>query len=265
MQISGSVLAEKPQILSVKNILIDGWQRRQRKRVGIHVSDLLGCRRKVCFNRLFPDEETLSDRQIAFFHNGVEKHQELQAILGEDWNCEKEFIFKDGGLSIVAHPDAVYNGPNGKGVILEIKTTTKSVQKPNPNHIAQISAYISILSALGYQVPYGKLLYILLTPDNEEYLVEFLVEVSEDERKQILEKIIGEAAELQYGIDSRNPSLVQHSMRDRNYYGRGGISYLCRSCPYLSKCLTMQKESGEIDEGEELYYQMLYQPKTTNS
>ena len=110
-------------------------------------------------------------------------------------------------------------------------------------------------------MPYGKILYIVLTPDNEEYFVEFLVEVSEDERKQILEKIIGETAELQYGIDSRNAGLVQHSMRDGNFFGRGGINYLCKSCPFVNCCLKFQRESDDINTNEESYYRLLFTRK----
>jgi hypothetical protein len=114
-------------------------------RVGIHVSDLLGCKRASC---LHPDEDVIGERQIAFFYNGIERHRLIQELLGEDWQCEKEFVFKDGGISIISHPDAVYNGSDSRDVTLEIKTTTRTVKSPFSNHVAQIKSYIAILSAL---------------------------------------------------------------------------------------------------------------------
>jgi hypothetical protein len=117
------------------------------------------------------------------------------------------------------------------------------------------------LSALGHKIPYGKLLYIVLSANPEEYFVEFTVTVSEADKKAILEQLIGDAAMLQYGIDSRNAALVKHSMMDRNFFGYGGINYLCQSCPFVKTCLSFQKESQEIDDAEELYYQLLFNKK----
>jgi len=178
----------------------------------------------------------------------------------KEWDVEKEFIFKDGGIIIAAHPDLIHKKT---GVIGEIKTSTKMIKQPCPNNINQLKSYITILSALGYNVPYGKLLYIVLSANPEEYFVEFTVIVSEQEKKVILEKLIGDAAELEYGIDSRNAALVKHSMMDRNFYGYGGVNYLCQSCPFIKTCLRFQKENQEIDDGEELYYQLLFGEKKT--
>ena len=84
-------------VLNVKQKLREWWQRKNRERASsnsLHVSDLLGCRRKTAFTKLNHDPPPMpSDRQIRFFHNGVSVHRELQDLLGEEFDCEKEIVW----------------------------------------------------------------------------------------------------------------------------------------------------------------------------
>ena len=241
-------------ILNVKQKLLEGWSRRMsQKREGIHVSDLTSCRPKVCFERLDTNAPVADEKKIKYFYAGEEKHRNLQALLG-DWECEKEIVWNGGStfaVPIVAHPDAVYRQEDGTIVVAEIKTTESTrvskqatTKGPYPHHIKQLKAYMAILGA-----QYGKLLYMILGyPNVKEYFPEYLVTFQyADEKKEILQKLKVDAAELQHGIDSKNPALVGHIARDKTFitYGR---NWLCNSCPYRNQCDTMRAEAGEFKE-----------------
>ena len=60
-------------------------------------------------------------------------------------------------------------------------------------------------------MPYGKLLYLVLGS------TEYLVTVTEEEKNEILETLRGDAAELEYAIDSGEASLVEGVFNDPNY------------------------------------------------
>jgi hypothetical protein len=52
------------EILSVKEVLLKGWQRKrlEYKRQETHVSDLIYCRRKVAFERLDPNIPVVDEK-----------------------------------------------------------------------------------------------------------------------------------------------------------------------------------------------------------
>jgi len=89
MEISGDT---QTQIINVKQKLLEGWQRRQLEhpRDGIHISDLISCRRKATFSRLDPNPPPLDDNQIRNFMGGEWKHRALEELLGPEFSCEEE-------------------------------------------------------------------------------------------------------------------------------------------------------------------------------
>jgi hypothetical protein len=147
-QISGAVLSE----ISIKEFLLDAWQKRiSEKREGIHVSDLVGsCLRQKCFSKISDSPQPIDERTIKAFHVGIETHRLIQELLGsEEWDVEKEFIFKDGGINIIAHPDLIHKKT---GVIGEIKTSTKMIKQPYPILYFTIVKYKSIKELHHYLV-----------------------------------------------------------------------------------------------------------------
>ena len=155
------------KILNVKEKLLHGWQRRMsQKREGLHVSDLVFCRRRVCFEKLDTDLPAVDEKKIKYYWSGEYKQRALQELLGsDDFDCEKEVIWNGGPVRIIAHPDAIYKKD---GAVIEFKTTestrvikikSKSTELtesrsrstgPYPHQIKQIKAYMSILGT-----PYG--------------------------------------------------------------------------------------------------------------
>lgn len=80
-------------MLNVKQKLLEGWTRRMAiKRQCIHISDLVLCKRRVCFERLDPNPPVADEKKIKYFYSGEYKHRALQELLGEEFECEKEVI-----------------------------------------------------------------------------------------------------------------------------------------------------------------------------
>jgi hypothetical protein len=100
------------------------------------------------------------------------------------------------------------------GIIVEVKTTPRIPRQAYPNHLRQVKSCMAIAMALGYKIRYAKLLYLVIGSSADP---EYLVTVTEEEKNEILEKLIGDAAELQYAIDSRDTSLVEGVFNDKNY------------------------------------------------
>jgi hypothetical protein len=70
------------EILSIKQKLLDS----------IHISDLMLCRRKVCFSRLDTPSPIADQKKIKYYMSGEIKHHYLQEILGPEFECEKEIV-----------------------------------------------------------------------------------------------------------------------------------------------------------------------------
>jgi hypothetical protein len=162
----------------VKQKLLESWKKQEHKRQEIHVSDLLYCKRRPCFSRLSDKQEPVDDKKLMYLLGGQLLHRQIADILGPDFEYEKEIIWDRGGISITAHPDAIWKQDH---VIVEIKTTTSAgvLRKPFKNHLRQISAYISMTGA-----PYGKLFYIILgQPNIKDPFPEYLITLTNEERE----------------------------------------------------------------------------------
>jgi hypothetical protein len=73
-----------------------------------------------------------------------------------------------------------------------------------------------------------------------------LITFGPGERQKILEKLEADAAELQYGIDSRNPGLVGHIAKDKMYHNSRNENWMCKDCLFKNRCLMMRHDSGEF-------------------
>jgi hypothetical protein len=232
------------QILNVKQKLLDGFVARRQERDSIHVSDLTHCRRRICFERLDENPPSIPDeRKIKYFMSGEIKHLYLQELLGDEFECEKEVVWTSSkGIAVIAHPNAIHKDT---GVVVEFKTTESIhvTKEPYVHHIKQLKNYMAIKNT-----SYGKLLYVILgsTREVKDYFPEYLVTFEPGEREKVLQDLEADAAELRYGIDSRNPGLVGHIAKDKMYFNSRNENRLCKDCPFRNRCIKYRRDSGEF-------------------
>lgn len=196
---------------------------------------MITCRRRVCFSRI--SDTPPEDNQIRNFTSGEWKHRALQELLGPEFSCEEEIIWSD----IISHPDAIWKPGGIPTPIIEIKTTNSVgvSRKCYDSHIRQLKAYLSIVEG----VSYGKIFYMYLGTNLDKVFYEYLITVTEEEKKAIREKLLSDSAELQYGIDCRNAALVGHAATDKTYLDYQGKNFLCRECLFFDACTRARRDS----------------------
>jgi hypothetical protein len=106
-----SIDAGDYRIINVKEKLLEGWFRtRGGKRSGIHISDLIHCKRAVAFNRLDENPPPPTERTLKFFIRGESYHRYLQDLLGEEFQVEKEIVWTcQNGIKVIGHCDGCMN------------------------------------------------------------------------------------------------------------------------------------------------------------
>jgi hypothetical protein len=233
------------QILSVKKALLEGWIRtRGQKRDSIHVSDLLHCRRRVCFERLDLNPVIIDEKKMKYFIGGEVKHLQLQNLLGPDFDCEKEVTYTTPkGIRIIGHCDAIHRDTK-TCIEWKITESTKVSRDPYSYHLKQLMMYLAIL---GYSK--GVLMYMIIgsTHKVSDYFPTYHITMTEDERYNILERIEKNATELQNGINNRDPNLVGHVLGSSIYRNPNGDNWYCLSCPYKQKCNGYKEFESEDD------------------
>lgn len=200
------------------------YEEYQQEREGTHISDLIYCPRKTCFQKLEP--LPLTAVQLNFFTSGKAIHAALQSLVKkypERFEIEKEIRYGD----LVAHVD-IYD--NDLKMPIEAKSArVAKMEKPKPHNIAQLEAYMAITDS-----DKGLLLYQCLLHYNDKPFVEFVHTMTKSQRIFTLEKLRSDASMLQEGIRRNDPSIVRHIAYDNDY------NWLCRSCPYSKKCENMR-------------------------
>lgn len=233
-------------MIDFRAVLLSGLDKNYNiPRVGIHASDLVNCRRQVCFERI-AGKRNFSEETLMYFCSGEFQHQKLQSILGPAFDCEREII-QNG---IIYHPDVIHRADNA---VIEIKTarTDAVIKEPKATHIKQLKFYMAVLNS-----PYGILQYVILNKYEDMFPSHLVTFKDERERQEILARLEADAAELQYGIETKNPAVVGHiatdwdymiKFKDKNGETRSkGTNWLCKSCEFRTKCDTMRAESGEF-------------------
>jgi hypothetical protein len=129
-------------IINIKQRLIEGWaQHKGQKRIGsLHISDLLHCRRKACFERLDPNPQKIDEKTFKHFLLGASIHSQLQQILGDEFECEKEIRYTfSNNLQIIGHIDAFHKPTS---TVIEFKTsnavTVKDIEGVYPYHLTAL-------------------------------------------------------------------------------------------------------------------------------
>jgi CRISPR/Cas system-associated exonuclease Cas4 (RecB family) len=234
-------------VIDFRTVLLEGLRKNYNiPRTSVHASDLVNCRRQVCFERI-AGKRNFSEETLMYFCSGEFQHQKLQSILGDDYDCEREIIQND----IIYHPDVIYKPDNA---VIEIKTarTETVIKEPKATHVKQLKFYMGILNA-----PYGILQYIILNKFEGGMFPSHLITFKDErERQEILARLEADAAELQYGIDTKDPSVVGHIATDWDYMIKfkdkngemrtNGVNWLCKSCEFKRECDTMRASAGEF-------------------
>lgn len=193
------------------------------EREGIHVSDLIYCPRKTCFQKLKP--LPLTNLQLNYFTSGKAIHSALQSLIKkypDRFEIEKEVWFGD----LVAHIDMFDNENN---IPIEAKSArVKTMLAPKPHNLKQLEAYMSITDS-----DTGIILYQCLLHFDESPFVEFEHKMTKEQRIQTLHKLFIDADLLKKGLEDNDPSIVRHIAYDKEY------NWLCRSCPYNAECTAM--------------------------
>lgn len=117
-------------------------------------------------------------------------------------------------------------------VILEIKPS-KGQQvplRPWKFHEEQVKSYMAIMD-----VEEGQILYQL---DNFRNYLPFPIYMTEEQRKEQLQKLENQAKSLQKAIDAGDPSLAEGIYEDRE------MKWMCNKCPYVQKCMNLRKNDA---------------------
>lgn len=225
----------------------------QDNRTGIHVSDIVLCPRKRVFRELEP--KPITNIELNFFTSGKAIHAALQDLAKHNgsYEIEQEIYLRDDRTSVLGlthlmqeiheetkgefmsahnldenncisgHID-IYDRANN--VPIEAKSMRKaSVDKPKPHHVQQLKVYMAITGA-----DYGIVLYQLLLHFDQTPFVEFVIQMTKDEREKMLDWLMVELHELRLAIKRQDPALARHVMLDGDY------NFQCRNCPYLRQC-----------------------------
>ncbi len=93
-------------------------------------------------------------------------------------------------------------------------------------------------------VKFGKLFYVILNNKVVRPFQEFLINIDEDERATILDKLEFDAVELSHGILKQDASVVSHIADNPNYLGHNG-NWMCKFCQFYQPCLAIRKLANE--------------------
>lgn len=82
--------------------------------------------------------------------------------------------------------------------------------------------------------PIGYMIYQCIMHFGDRPWREFKVTMTEQQRKEQLEKLVMEITSLQNAMKAKDPSLA------RNIYLDKELNWLCKECPYAKECETMR-------------------------
>lgn len=213
------------------NILMESLKNHydNNKREGVHVSDLTYCARKSALRILEPVPTT--EKELGFFTSGEAIGTAIQVLAKMQegrFEIEKEVTFQN----IVAHVD-LWDSHNN--IPIECKSTrVKEVKEPKPFNVYQLKAYMSMLNA-----DKGVLLYQCLMNFDGKPFCEFEITMTQEERNQFLQEMVLKATLYQENLEAKTPMNIDGVLKDKT------LDWLCKDCPYLTKCCKDQEELKE--------------------
>jgi hypothetical protein len=114
---------------------------------------------------------------------------------------------------------------------LEFKTLRSSkIDEPKSFQEEQLRYYMAMQNS-----PIGYIIYQCLMNFGNDPWRQFKVTMTEQQRKDQLEKLAREIRALQSAMQNNDPSLV------RGVYSDEGLSWMCDDCPYTKECIQMRK------------------------
>ena len=211
-----------------------------KERTGVHVSDILLCMRETVFRKLRP--EAVTDRELGYYTSGRAIHEAIQNLAKHfpKYEVEKEINYQvDDVLIIKAHID-LYDKENN--IPIEAKTVRNSrlgtynkatrswsEETPKSFNVEQLKMYMSLTNAdIGYII-----YQLLLDYDNFPFRI-YEVKMTKEERKDMLDKMVGNAYHLQINIDERTPQNTKHIFNDKDK------NWKCAYCKYNQECTSMR-------------------------
>lgn len=242
------------EFINVKKRLMEGWVKTKGQvRQDIHVSSLIHCRRRVCAE-ILGEPEPLKERTFRSFLVGASIHALAQELLGEEFECEKEVSYTfPNGQKVVGHIDAFHKTT---GTVVEIKTTNsvqvKDIGGVYPYHLTQLRNYMSMMGSTS-----GILLYVIMdTPYLSDYMPQYVMTMTEEERRRTLRHMEADATELWEAVDKRDLNHIQvwDIVKNSNYMTPDGSNWFCKNgCP-LAKSKKCEEynlfEQGKISDSD---------------
>jgi hypothetical protein len=217
----------------------------ERKRPGVHVSDLCNCPRKAAFTDM--NEIVVNNRELNFFTSGSAIGEAMEACAREDLeNYTTEQYCGLGKISggsievngvklpipddisfgnlISGHID-IYN--KTKNIPTEFKTYRgKTADKlPKLHQVDQLKTYITAMDA-----EKGLLVYQLLMRFEGSPFEIFEIKMTKEEKQAFAKAKIEDGLRLAIAKARKQPALARHVMNDPN------MNWLCVECPFLEAC-----------------------------
>ncbi|MDQ6863015.1 MAG: Dna2/Cas4 domain-containing protein [Thermoproteota archaeon] len=201
---------------------MEEWYSRPRK--GWHVTDIALCPRQRVFKAI--DPLPLTDKELNMYSSGKAVHEAVQWLFMSNpgrYEKEKYVEYNDieGSIDVF---DKKRNTP------IEFKTLRSSnIDKPKSFQEEQLRYYMAMQNS-----PIGYMIYQCIMHFGDSPWREFKVTMTEQQRKDQLEKLVREMTSLQNAMKAKDPSLA------RNVYLDKDLNWLCKECPYGKECETMR-------------------------
>lgn len=202
-----------------ENILLKLKKKYETPRLGLHLSDIVGCPRQSAFKAI--KGWTVNERTAYNFGDGEAIHKFFEDIIQLDEDPNRYEIEKTQWINkfLEFTPDIFDKWTE---TVIDIKTsrTDKPQYRPYEENIEQITAYMAFKDAKS-----GVLLYHILTAEQELLTVQWRIRVVvKKELTDYVNRIIyvtpenlkgakiywlDEAKDLKYAIDQKNPYLAK--------------------------------------------------------
>jgi hypothetical protein len=205
---------------------MEQWYSKPRN--GWHVTDIALCPRQRVFKQI--DPLPITDKELNMYSSGRAIHEAVQWLLMSDpRRFEKEkYVEYDGIEGSIDIYDKKKNTP------LEFKSLrSPNIDKPKGFQEEQLRFYMAMQNS-----PTGYMIYQCLMHFGSRPWRIFKVTMTEQERKNQLEKLVREISSLQNAMKTEDPSLARGVYLDKD------LKWLCEDCPYLKECEKLRAAGG---------------------
>lgn len=202
---------------------MEEWYSKPRN--GWHVTDIALCPRQRVFKQI--DPLPITNKELNKYSSGKGIHEAVQRLfMSSPGRFEKEkYVEHNDIVGSIDIFDKKRNSP------LEFKTLRSSkIDKPKRFQEEQLRYYMAMQHS-----PTGYMIYQCLMNFSNDAWRQFKVTMTEEQRRDQLEKLAREIKALAYAMENKDPSLA------RGVYSDEGLSWMCEDCPYAKECMQMRK------------------------